>query len=92
MKSLMCIILSLLFIGCASLPEGEKQLKEMIAQDRTSVDQILIPVDKGRPIFVKSWVYPQIYPSGDIRQGSEIYVYVGREKVSFEDLLKEPTK
>lgn len=77
-------------IGCATKPDGEKTLSAMVKSDLIEQKQMSKNVSEGRPIFIKSYAYPQVTESGDVFGGGWVHIYVGREKVSFEDVIGKP--
>lgn len=87
------IILTSVFLisSCASAPDGNNILKEMIQKDTSSLkknSESKNSITKGRPIFIKSYVYPQLIDSGDFYAGGWVYLEVGREKLDLEKMLK----
>ena len=90
MKKLLLALIALEVASCASLPKGGSQLQKIFAADELEQkgERENIPVNKGQPIFIRTWQYPEIYPSGDIDTGGEILIYAGREDFLVDKLLE----
>jgi hypothetical protein len=88
MKPLFAILsMTLLLNACAlSAPDGEKQLEKIIEADKRQ-DGVDRDAFAGRPRFLKVRSYKQIY-NGDIHSEHWIFVQVGRENLSIEDLVE----
>jgi len=80
------ILLFVLF-GCATKPDGVKTLSAMVKSDLLDQKHMSKNVSEGRPIFIKSYAYPQVTETGDIFGGGWVHIYVGREKVDFEQVI-----
>lgn len=82
------ICLQVLNSGCATIPEGELQLGPEIKKDmRVTHNNTFL--NKGRPIYVEAKSYPQILENGDIWAGGSLMMNIGREDVSFDEMLKK---
>lgn len=80
-----------IFSSCASAPDGKNILKEMITHDKINTNrnnENSKTITKGRPIFVRTYIYPQIIESGDYYAGGWVFLEIGREKLALDKLLK----
>ncbi len=76
-------ILCILMTGCAT-PAGNPQLSRAIRNDRAYARQSS-NVLQGKTLFMKAYKYPQI-SNGDIEGECWVWVNVGRESLTIEDL------
>lgn len=82
------ILMLIFLVSCSSLPKGSRQLGKMIKDDQSD-NYLKNPEDihKGRPVFIRATLWPQVLQGGDISSKGEILVMIGREKISIEKIL-----
>jgi hypothetical protein len=73
--------------GCVTLPEGELQLGPKIVRDMKASRSGVQALNKGRPIYIEAYSYPQMLESGDIWTGGPLLINLGREDISLDDLI-----
>lgn len=89
------VILMVLLIcsfGCASSPDGTKEIMTKIEADRKRNSQIPASVSQGRPVFIEVAAYPQVFPEGDIWTGGVILLNIGRENLHLGSLVEKYQK
>lgn len=89
------LLLTLLAVGCTSLPSGKPQLKKSIRRDKKEASQIEVTpsqLNRGRPIYIEAQSYPQLMNGGHIIQGGKIYIYTGREELRLDEIISEDKK
>jgi len=91
-KNNIIIIIFLALASCTTIPPGEKSLIQKVERDAKG--QVIkgsnIPdIQLGRPKFVRAYAYPQLIDGEDLFEGGFVNLYVGRETLSLEDLLKD---
>ena len=92
LKNSILIVLVFVLSSCASIPKGERALIEKVELDAKSqlIKESQIPdIQLGRPKFVRAYAYPQLIDGEDLFEGGFVNLFVGRETLSLEDLLKE---
>lgn len=81
-------LLTAMFYGCATIPEGELQLGPKIAEDMKNQGAGgAAGLSRGRPVYLESYAYPQMLETGDIWAGGPILVYLGREELSLDQVV-----
>ena len=83
------VLLTTLLYSCATPPSGEPQLAAMIAKDQLQSADMAPKIKEGRPLYLRVYAHPQIMPSGDIWGGGPIMLFVGRETLSLDTMLKQ---
>lgn len=73
--------------GCATIPEGELQLGPKIVRDMKDSRSSAQALNKGRPIYIEAYSYPQMLESGDIWTGGPLLINLGREDISLDALI-----
>lgn len=87
MKKVLFTAITLLLPHCATKPDGTRTLSPMIEADIKDQKTAAQDVTQGRPIFIKTYAYPQILDSGDVWSGGWVQVFIGREQMSFDNFL-----
>ncbi len=73
--------------GCATIPDGELQLGPKIVRDMKESRTSAQALNKGRPIYIEAYSYPQMLESGDIWTGGPLLINLGREDISLDSLI-----
>ncbi len=76
--------------GCATIPDGELQLGPKIVRDMKESRTSAQALNKGRPIYIEVYSYPQMLESGDIWTGGPLLINLGREDISLDSLITPP--
>lgn len=84
------LITSIFLASCATPPKGNYTLAPMIALDIK--EQNLKQDQGGRPVFAKIYLYPRLLENGDLFAGGYVFLNIGREKISYKDLLENTKK
>jgi hypothetical protein len=86
-RAVLCLVTAM-FSGCATIPEGELQLGPKIAEDMKNQGAGgAAGLSRGRPVYLESYAYPQMLETGDIWAGGPILVYLGREELSLDQVV-----
>jgi hypothetical protein len=92
MKVISIIILILLTTSCASLDKGKPQLRNDVKKDYEDTFSSFLEkypnANQGRPIYIHGFSGSQFLQNGDVWLGGEISIYIGREKLSLDDVIK----
>lgn len=82
-------IISILMSSCATIPEGDLQLgpRSLMTEERQKAMESNLK--KGRPIFLESYMYPRLLSSGDVFDGGKVFVNIGNENLSLDDLIDQ---
>lgn len=92
MKVVLFSFIFMSFIGCASVPSGDKVISSLVESDKSRLSRALkndVDVSMGRSLFIKTFAYPQILEDGDLLKGAQILLNVGRENVDLNQILGE---
>jgi hypothetical protein len=73
--------------GCATIPEGDLQLGPKIVRDMKASRTTAQALNKGRPIYIEAYSYPQMLETGDIWAGGPLLINLGREDISLDVLI-----
>jgi len=98
MKFLVQIAFAVILTSCSLTPPvGQPVSKNALRKDLSEqvrgtggTSTTEMPINAGRPIFIEAWSYPQIVDTGDIWGGGKIYINVGREEITLNDVLAKP--
>ena len=76
--------------SCGTLPKGNLTLSKELKFEQNLNDEISYL--KGRPIYIKAYAYPFIDKSGHIYDGRFVHFFMGREKLTIQDLSEKKGK
>ena len=90
-KIVSILALAIAATSCATSPKGENVLMNDVSKSRgeREITNKDVSINKGRPIFIKAYAYPQVLETGDIWGGGNVFIEMGREKFDLNKIISK---